>query len=79
MPKTIFNLARIQVSDYHPVQLLFELQQKLEGFNRDDFADLMGVQPQTVRQWCSKHGNPNPQARQLAGEIKARLQRDRVL
>lgn len=79
MPKTIFNLARIQVSDYHPVQLLFELQEKLEGFNRDDFADLMGVQPQTVRQWCSKNGNPNPQARQLAGEIKARLERDRVL
>ncbi len=79
MPKTIFNLARIQVSDYNPVKLLFELQENLEGFNRDDFAELMGVQPQTVRQWCSKHGNPNPQARQLAGEIKARLQRDRVL
>ncbi|MDJ0517801.1 MAG: hypothetical protein QNJ74_16650 [Trichodesmium sp. MO_231.B1] len=79
MPKTIFNLARIQVSDYNPVQLLFELQNNLEGFNRDDFAELMGVQPQTVRQWCSKHGNPNHQARQLAGEIKARLERDRVL
>lgn len=79
MPKTVFNLARIRVCDYHPVQLLFELQEKLEGFSRDDFAELMGVQPQTVRQWCGKHGNPSPQARQLAGEIKARLQRDRIL
>ena len=79
MPKTIFDLTRIKVSDYHPVQLLFELQEQFTGFSRDDFAELMGVQPQTVRQWCSKHGNPNPQARQLAGEIKTRLQRDRIL
>lgn len=79
MPKTIFNLAKIQVSDYHPVQLLFELQENLKGFSRDDFAELMGVQSQTVRHWCSKDGNPNPQARQLAGEIKARLQRDCIL
>ncbi|WP_293152340.1 hypothetical protein [Okeania sp. SIO2C9] len=40
---------------------------------------MMGVQPQTIRQWCSKGGNPNPQARQLAGEIKARPQRDLIL
>lgn len=57
-------MSRIEAPEFNPVELFF-----LSKLRRDDFADLMGVEKQTVDTWCCGRYKPSRQARRLAAEI----------
>lgn len=58
------SIVAEETAELNPVELFF-----LSGMKRDDFADLMGVQKQTIDTWCAGIYKPNRQARRLAAEI----------
>lgn len=56
--------ATDEATELDPVQLF-----NLSRMRREDFAELMGVQKQTMDCWMAGIKNPSRQARRLAAEL----------
>lgn len=57
-------LATEEITELNPVELLY-----LTKMRREDFAEVMGVQKNTLDTWCMGIREPSRQARRLAAEV----------
>lgn len=61
---SLMTILTDEATELNPVDLYF-----LSGMRRDDFAELMGIQKQTLDTWCAGIREPSRQARRLAAEV----------